>query len=305
MATFILRRLLTLIPTLFVVMTVAFFMMRLAPGSPFAHDRALDPKVLANLEAAYGLDQPIHVQYWRYLKNFVQGDLGASAKFQAWTVTEIVRQSFLISLTIGAFALLFAVVFGMTTGVVAAVRQNTLVDYGAMGFAMLGVSIPNFVLAPFLIVLLSFRFHLLPAGLWGSPAHVILPAIVTGLPYAAYIARLTRAGMLEVLNQDYVRTARAKGLAPSRVILRHALKTAALPVVTFLGPATAGILTGSIVVERIFNIGGLGTFFVQGALNRDYPLIMAVVVLYFGVLAVLNTMVDVGYSWLDPRVRPS
>ena len=305
MTVFILKRLLSLVPTLFVVMTSAFFMMRLAPGSPFAQERALDPKVKANLDAKYGLDKPIHVQYWNYLKNFVRGDLGASAKFKAWGVTEIVKQAFLISATLGTCALAFAVVFGMGAGVIAAVKQNSLVDHAAMAVAMTGISIPNFVLAPFLIVLFAFRLGWLPPGLWGTPQQVLLPALVTGLPYAAYIARLTRAGMLEVLNQDFVRTARAKGLAVPRVVLKHALKNASLPVVTFLGPATAGILTGSIVVERIFNLAGLGTFFVQGALNRDYPLLMAVVVLYFGVLAIMNTAIDIAYSWLDPRVRPA
>ena len=302
---YLVRRLLGAVPTLFLLITLAFFMIRLAPGGPFDGDKVLPPEIQANLDAKYDLDQPLFVQYVRYLGMIVRGDLGPSFQYSDFTVSELIRQGFPVSLTLGAGALTVALFFGVLIGCLAAWRQNSRTDYLLMGSAMTGVAIPNFVLAPVLVLLFAVVLGWLPAGGWGggAPHHLVLPVIALSLPYLAYIARLTRGSMVEVLRSDFIRTARAKGLPQWQVLLKHALKPALLPVVSYLGPATAAILTGSVVIEQIFGLPGMGRYFVQGALNRDYTLVMGVVI-FIGVLIVaFNLMVDLIYALIDPRIR--
>lgn len=303
MVNYLIRRLLQLPAILLVIATLSFFVMRWAPGGPFDTEKKIPPEVERNLKIKYRLDLPLTEQYGRYLIDLLHGDLGPSFKYRSRSVNEIIAQSFPISLILGMAAMCFALSLGIVAGVIAATRQNTWVDYSAMTVAMTGISIPNFVLGPILIILFVFLLPIFPVAGWGTPKHLILPAFVLGLPYAAYIARLTRGGMLEVLRQDYVRTARAKGLQERVVIFKHALKSAILPVVSFLGPATAGIFSGSIVVEQIFNVPGLGTFFVQGAINRDYTVVMGVELLYATLLILFNLAVDVTYTIVDPRIE--
>ena len=293
MARHSLRRLLGLIPTLLMLITVAFFLMRVAPGGPFDSEKVLPPEVEANLNAKYHLDEPLLTQYFRYLGQVATLDFGPSFQYKDWTVNELIAQGLPISLTVGLTAMILAFVLGTLLGIAAALRQNTAVDYSLMGFAMLGISIPNFVIAPILILLLAVYAGWLPAGGWDwSIASMVLPVVTLALPVTAYIARLTRASMIEVLNSNVIRTARAKGLPESTVIRRHALRPALLPVISFLGPATAGMISGSVVIERIFSIPGLGSYFVQGALNRDYTLVMGVVIFYGVLIIVLNFLVD-------------
>lgn len=302
---YLVRRLLGAVPTLFLLITLAFFMIRLAPGGPFDGDKVLPPEIQANLDAKYDLDQPLFVQYVRYLGMIVRGDLGPSFQYSDFTVSELIRQGFPVSLTLGASALTVALCFGVLIGCLAAWRQNSRTDYLLMGSAMTGIAIPNFVLAPVLVLLFAVVLGWLPAGGWGggAPHHLVLPVIALSLPYLAYIARLTRGSMVEVLRSDFIRTARAKGLPQWQVLLKHALKPALLPVVSYLGPATAAILTGSVVIEQIFGLPGMGRYFVQGALNRDYTLVMGVVI-FIGVLIVaFNLMVDLIYALIDPRIR--
>jgi oligopeptide transport system permease protein len=300
-----LRRLLGAIPTLFVVMTVSFFMMRLAPGGPFDRERMLAPAVEANIQKAYDLDQPLIIQYGRYLAKALQGDLGPSFKYQDYTVVELIANGFPVSFQIGITAIILALVIGGSLGVLAALRQNSVIDHGVMALAMIGIAIPNFVMAPLMTLIIGVYLKLLPVGGYGggSLRNLILPTIALALPPIAYIARLTRASMIEVLHSNYVRTARAKGLPPRLVIGRHALRAAFLPVVSYLGPAIAGIITGSVVIETIFGIPGIGRYFVQGALNRDYTLVMGVVIFYGSLIILLNLVVDLVYGLLDPKVR--
>ena len=280
MLRFLLRRLIVAIPTLFVVITVAFFMMRAAPGGPFDSDRKLPPAVMANIEARFGLDQPLPVQYGRYLGDVLQGDFGPSLKYQDKTVLQLIRDGFPISLRIGLSALIVGLVVGLTLGVVAALRQNRPADYLATAVAILGVCIPTFVTAPLLIRVFGSRLGWLPSGGWndGAIANLILPVVVLSLPQIAIISRLTRAGMVEVLRSNYVRTARAKGLPERDIVIRHALRGAILPLVSYLGPACAGVITGSLIIEQIFQLPGIGQFFVTGALQRDYTVVMGVVI---------------------------
>lgn len=297
-------RLLGLVPTLLVLITIAFFLIRLAPGGPFDGETVLPPEIRANLEAKYHLDEPILQQYFRYLGDVVSGDFGPSFRYQDWTVNELIARGFPISATIGGIAMLLAFFIGTLVGVFAAMRQNTAADYSVMGVAMLGISIPNFVIAPLLILGLAIYGGWLPASGWDwTWQRMVLPVVTLALPAIAYIARLTRGSMIEVLHSNYVRTARAKGLPAYRVILRHALKPALLPVISYMGPATAAMITGSVVIERIYSIPGLGSYFVQGALNRDYTLVMGVVVFYGIVIIFLNFLVDLLYAWLNPRIR--
>lgn len=299
-------RLLGLIPTLLVLITIAFFLIRMAPGGPFDGEKVLPPEIRANLDANYHLDEPLLQQYFRYLGQIITGDFGPSFQYKDWTVNELIAQGFPVSATVGGLAMLLAFVLGTLIGTVAALRQNTAVDYSVMGVAMLGISIPNFVVAPLLILGLAVYAGWLPAGGWDwSWQRMILPVITLALPAIAYIARLTRGSMIEVLHSNYIRTARAKGLPESLVIRRHAFKPAILPVISYMGPATAALITGSVVVERIYSIPGLGSYFVQGALNRDYTLVMGVVVFYGVVIVVLNFIVDLLYAWLNPRIRYS
>jgi len=277
--------------------------MRTAPGGPFDQERALPPQIEASLRARYHLDEPLIQQFARYAGDLVRGDLGPSFRYRNRSVNEIIAQSAPVSLTLGVVAMAFALLAGITAGVIGALREHTWVDHTAMAMAMAGLCIPNFVLGPLLILVFVFHLRLLPPAGWGGLEHLILPAITLGAIRAATIARLTRGGMLEALEQDFVRTARAKGLGERVVALRHALKVAILPVVSYLGPAMAATLTGSIVVERIFLVPGLGTFFVQSALNRDYTVAMGAVLFYSTLLVLLNLIVDVAYTLLDPRVE--
>src|SRR5258708_1618608 len=300
-----LRRLLGAIPTLFAVMTVSFFMMRLAPGGPFDRERMLSREIEANIRKADDLDQPLIVQYGIYLAKALKGDLGPSFKYQDYTVVELIASGFPVSFRIGMTAIILALIVGGSLGIVAALRQNSVADHLVMGIAMVGITIPNFVVAPLLTLVLGVFFRLLPVGGYGegSLRNLILPTIALALPPVAYIARLTRASMIEVLRSNYIRTARAKGLPGRLVIGRHALRAAFLPVVSYLGPAIAGIITGSVVIEQIFGIPGIGRYFVQGALNRDYTLVMGVVIFYGSVIILLNLAVDLVYGLLDPKIR--
>ena len=296
-------RLLGLIPTLLVLITIAFFLIRLAPGGPFDSEKVLPPEIRANLDATYHLDEPLLQQYFRYLGQIITGDFGPSFQYKDWTVNELIARGFPVSVTIGGLAMLLAFVLGTLIGTIAALRQNTAVDYSVMGVAMLGISIPNFVVAPLLILGVAVYAGWLPAGGWDwSWQRMVLPVITLALPVIAYIARLTRGSMIEVLHSNYIRTARAKGLPEWLVIRRHALKPAILPVISYMGPATAALITGSVVIERIYSIPGLGSYFVQGALNRDYTLVMGVVIFYGIVIILLNFIVDLIYAWLNPRI---
>src|SRR5437588_11796689 len=299
------KRLLGAIPTLFAVITVSFFMMKFAPGGPFDRERMLSPEIEANIARAYDLDQPLIVQYGIYLAKALKGDLGPSFKYQDYTVVELIASGFPVSFRIGMSAIILALIAGGGLGIVAALRQNSGVDHLVMAIAMVGITIPNFVIAPLLTLLRGGHCKLLPVGGHGegSLRNLIRPTVALALPPVAYIARLTRASMIEVLRSNYIRTARAKGLPGRLVIGRHALRAAFLPVVSYLGPAIAGIITGSVVIEQIFGIPGIGRYFVQGALNRDYTLVMGVVVFYGSLIIGLNLAVDLVYGLLDPKIR--
>ena len=305
MTRFILRRLVELVPTALVIVAASFALVRLAPGSPFSSEREIPPEVLRELDAKYGFDRPLPEQFARYLGNLLRGDLGLSTKYPQRSVNEIIADGFPVTLSLAAVALAWALLVGITAGVIGAVRQNTVWDHGAMTAALVGISIPSFVLGPMLVLLVSLRWHLLPPAGWGDWRHVILPGLTLGTIYAASIARLTRGGMLEVVRSDFVRTARAKGLSERLVIWRHMLRGGLLPVVSYLGPAIANMLTGSVVVEKIFNVPGIGPYFVDAAFNRDYFLVMGIVILYAGFLLVMNLLVDVVYGLLDPRIEYS
>ena len=305
MLRFTLQRLLTGIPTLLVLVAAAFFLIRAAPGGPFDRERQLPPEIEANIRRAYHLDEPLALQFGRYLGNLARGDFGPSLQYREFSVTELIGAGFPVSLRIGALAMLLAVAIGVAAGTWAALRQNQAADHLVMAAAMSGISIPNFVMAPLLVLLLGVTLGWLPAGGYGEGEwrYVVLPVVTLALPQVAYLARLTRASMIEVLSSAYIRTARAQGLSVATVVLRHALKPALLPVVSYLGPATAAIVTGSVVIEQIFGLPGIGRFFVNGALNRDYTLVMGVVVFYGALILACNFLVDVVYGLLDPRIR--
>ncbi len=304
MLRFIARRLLETIPVLFIILTATFFMIRFVPGGPFTAEKAVTPEVMRNLERAYDLDKPLWQQYARYLRNVVlHGDLGPSFKYPNRTVNEIIADKLPVSLELGAEALLIALVVGLTLGVLAAVKSNTWIDYVCSSTAMIGICLPTFVLGPLLVLLFAIRLGWANASGWYGPVDRVLPCLTLGCVYAAYIARLTRGGMLEVLHQDYIRTARAKGAGQLRVIFKHALRGGLLPVVSFLGPAIAGILTGSFVIETIFQIPGLGREFVNSAFNRDYTLVLGTVILYAALIIALNLVVDVVQVWLNPKLK--
>ncbi|MFC1701970.1 oligopeptide ABC transporter permease OppB [Pseudomonadota bacterium] len=304
MARHTLWRLLGLIPTLLMLITIAFFLMRVAPGGPFDSEMLLPADIQANLNAKYHLDESLLQQYFRYLSQIAVLDFGPSIQYKDWTVNELIGQGMPVSLTIGLAAMVLAFFMGTVLGITAALRQNTRVDYSLMGVAMLGISIPNFVIAPILILLLAVYAGWLPAGGWDwSIASMVLPVVTLSLPVTAYIARLTRGSMIEVMHSNFIRSARAKGLPEHVVIRRHVLRPALLPVISFLGPATAGMISGSVIIERVFSIPGLGSYFVQGALNRDYTLVMGVVIFYGVLIILLNFLVDLIYAWLNPKVR--
>jgi oligopeptide transport system permease protein len=307
MITFTLRRLLVAIPTLFIIATASFFLMRAAPGGPFDAEADLEPQVLENIRAAYNLDKPLVDQYWIYLKNALQGDFGPSLVYQDYDVTELIAIGLPVSMKLGFAAMLLALFTGGLGGIVAALRQNRFVDHAVMAVAMTGIAVPSFVTAPILALFFGLYLNLLPVAGWnnGAPANMVLPVIALALPQIAIIARLTRGGMLEVLRSNFVRTARAKGLNESRVVIHHVLRSACVPLLGYLGPALAGIMTGSLVIEMIFNLPGVGRYFVQGALNRDYPLVMGIVVIYATFIILLNLLSDLAYAGMDPRVRKS
>jgi oligopeptide transport system permease protein len=298
-------RLLGAIPTLLILITLAFFMIRAAPGGPFDAEKQLPAEIEANLRAAYHLDEPLVQQFGRYVWNLSRGDFGPSFQYKDYSVTELIAAGFPVSLRLGASAMLLALLFGVTAGTLAALKQNSRSDHAVMVVSMTGISIPNFVMAPLLILLFAVHLRWLPAGGIGDGGlrYLVLPVISLALSQVAYIARLTRGSMIEVLRSNFVRTARAQGLPERAVILRHALKPALLPVVSYLGPATAAVITGSVVIEQIFGVPGLGRYFVQGALNRDYTLVMGVVVFYGTLIILLNFLVDLVYAWLDPKVK--
>jgi oligopeptide transport system permease protein len=300
---FIARRLLETLPVLFIIITATFFMIRFVPGGPFTAERAVTPEILRNLEAHYGLDKPLYQQYFDYLGSLLRGDLGPSFKYPNRTVNEIIADKLPVSLELGLTSLAVALVFGLTLGVTAAVKRNSLLDYLCSSVAMVGICVPTFVLGPLFVLLFAIHFGWFNASGWYSSIDRVLPAATLGLVYSAYIARLTRGGMLEILNQDYIRTARAKGASEFRVIFRHALRGGLLPVVSFLGPAIAGILTGSFVIETIFQIPGLGREFVNSAFNRDYTLVLGTVILYAALIISLNLLVDVVQVWLNPKLK--
>jgi oligopeptide transport system permease protein len=301
---FIARRFLETIPVLFIILTATFFMIRFVPGGPFTAEKAVTKEVMHNLEKAYDLDKPLWQQYVGYLRKVVlHGDLGPSFKYPNRTVNEIIADKLPVSLELGFLSLAVALVFGLTLGVLAAVKQNSWIDYLCSSVAMLGICLPTFVLGPLLVLLFAIHFGWFNASGWYEPVDRVLPCLTLGCFYAAYVARLTRGGMLEVLNQDYIRTARAKGASETRVIFRHALRGGLVPVVSFLGPAIAGILTGSFVIETIFQIPGLGREFVNSAFNRDYTLVLGTVILYAALLIGLNLVVDVVQVWLNPKLK--
>ena len=303
MIRFVARRLLLFVPTLWVIATLTFFLVRLAPGGPFNAERDIPQAARAALAQKYGLDRPLAEQYATFLARAVRLDFGPSYKFPTRQVREIIIEGFRVSGELGGWALLVALLVGIPLGVIAALRQNTAADAAVMAAALAGVSIPNFVLGPLLVLTFSLGLYWLPPALWEGPQSRVLPVLTLAAAYVAYVARLTRAGMLEVLRQDFIRTARAKGLSERVVVLKHALRLGLLPVVSYLGPAAAAIVMGSLVVEQVFAVPGLGRYLVNGAFNRDYTLVMGVVLFYAAFLMALNLLVDLAYAWLDPRVE--
>jgi oligopeptide transport system permease protein len=305
MIRFLFRRLWVAVPTLFLVITAAFFMMRAAPGNPFDTDRKLPAQVERNIMAKYGMDRPLGEQYLTYLGNVLQGDLGPSLKYQDKSVLDLIKEGLPTSAVIGLSALTLACLIGVLLGVMAALRQNKLIDNLAMTVAVLGVCIPTFVTAPLLVLVFAAKLGWLPTAGLNGVRSLILPVTVLALPQIAIISRLTRAGMIEVLRSNYVRTARARGLPEHRIVFGHALRAAVLPLVSYLGPACAGLLTGSLVIEKIFSLPGLGKSFIIGALQRDYTVVMGVVIVYAGLILLLNLLADIIYALLDPRVKLS
>jgi oligopeptide transport system permease protein len=305
MTRFLLRRLCTAIPTLLVIATLAFMLLHLTPGGPFDSDKVLVPQIQHAIESRYHLDEPLWRQYLRYLGELARGDFGPSFQYRNTSVNELIAQGLPVDAAIGSAAMLIALLLGGATGLVAATRPGAWRDRLPMGLAMLGISIPVFVTAPLLILVFAMRLRWLPSGDWvaGSWRHLLLPALALALPYTAYIARIVRAAAIEALAQPYMRTARAKGLPMHVIVLRHALRPTLMPLVSFLGPALAGVLTGSIVVEQVFGLPGIGRLFVTGALNRDYTVVTGVTVLYGALIIGFNLLVDLCYAWLDPRVR--
>jgi oligopeptide transport system permease protein len=304
MMRYFLTRLAGAIPTLLIIVTATFFLMRAAPGGPFDQEQTLPPEIIANLQSAYGLDQPIWIQYGRYLRSLMHGDFGPSFKYKDFSVTELIAQGFPVTLELGVVAIALALAIGIPLGIFAALRHNRAADHGAMLIAVVGIAIPSFVVLPFLGLVFGIKLHWLPVAGWepNSPRYLLLPVIALALPPLAYIARMTRGSMLEVLRSDFIRTARAKGLPLRSIILTHALRPALIPVASYLVPAVAAIMTGSLVVESIAGLPGIGRYLVQGALNRDYTLVLGMVIIYSTLLIGMGLLVDLLYIWLDPRV---
>ncbi len=305
MLKFIAKRILEAIPAMLVLITVSFFLMRFAPGSPFSNDRPLPPEILANIEAKYGLDKPVFEQYTTYLTNIMVGDFGPSFKYKDKTVNELISGAFPVSAKIGAVAFIFTVILGVSVGTIAALNQNTWLDYSVMSTAMLGIVMPSFVLAPVLMYIFSIQLGWLPAGGWmdGSFKYMALPVAGMSLLYVATFARITRGSMIETLNSNFIRTAKAKGLSYGYIIIKHALKPALLPVVSYMGPAFVGIITGSVVIEQIFGLPGIGKLFVDAAFNRDYSLVLGVTILIGFLFILFNAVVDILLAVVDPKIK--
>jgi oligopeptide transport system permease protein len=303
MLRFIVRRLLVTVPMVLVVVSLTWGLIRLAPGNFYSGEKPIPPAIVKNLRAKYGLDRPWYVQYGKMLSNTLHGDFGSSLKYQGQPVNSILKSALPVSATVGLLAYLLALLVGIVSGTLAALRQNSRLDYTSMAIAMLGISLPNFVLGPILVLVCSLTWYWFPPALWGGVKHLILPVITLSALYMAYIARLTRSGMLEVLRSNYIRTARAKGLSEFQILTRHALRGGLLPVVSFSGPALAFLITGTVVVERIFALPGLGNYFINANLNRDEPLIIGIVAFISIVILIFNLLVDIAYGFLDPRIR--
>jgi len=292
-----------MVPTFLAIVTIAFFLMRIAPGGPFDGDRRLPPEVEANLRAAYQLDQPLVNQYVSYLGRIARGDLGPSFKQKDFSVNELIAAGLPVSLTVGGIALAVSLIAGVALGTTAGLFRGTSRDHAVIGLSALGLALPSFVVAPLLVWLFALTLDWLPAGGFGSPAHYVMPCMALSFPFIAAIARLTRGSVVDTLAMAHVRTARSKGLPGSRIVLRHVLPNALLPVVSFVGPAGAALLAGSVVIEELFALPGIGRYFVQAALNRDYTLVMGAVIVYAALILLLNLLVDLCYPWLDPRLR--
>lgn len=306
MILYALKRLLGAIPTLALIIVLSFLLTRLAPGGPFDDEQAVPPEIRANLERAYGLDQPLAVQLGRYVSGLLRGDFGPSFKFKDFSVTELIAAGLPVSLQLGGLSLLVAILAGIPLGTLAAMRHNRAADHVIMAVAVVGIAVPVFVVAPLAALVFGVHLGWLPVAGWspGEWRDMLLPTLTLALPVVAYVARLTRGSMLETLRSPFVRAARARGVPGSRVVWRHALPAALTPVVSYLGPAAAAVLTGSLVVETIFGLPGMGRHLVQGALNRDYTLVMGMVIVYGSFMIALNLLVDIAYAWLDPRIRP-
>jgi oligopeptide transport system permease protein len=300
---FVVRRLLVTVPMVLVVVSLTWGLIRLAPGNFYTGEKPIPPAIEKNLREKYGLDKPWYVQYGKMISNTLHGDFGSSLKYQGQPVNSILKNALPVSATLGLLAYVLALAVGIVSGTLAALRQNSKLDYSSMAAAMLGISVPNFVLGPILVLLFSLTWYVLPPALWGGPTHLILPVLTLSGLYMAYIARLARSGMLEVLRSNYIRTARAKGLPERQVLMHHALRGGLLPVVSFSGPALAFLLTGTVVVERIFALPGLGNYFINANLNRDEPLIIGIVAFISIVILIFNLLVDIAYGFIDPRVR--
>jgi oligopeptide transport system permease protein len=303
MLRFIARRILELIPVLFIIATVTFFMIRVAPGGPFDSEKNTTPEIRKAIEAYYGLDKPLFEQYLNVIQGYLKGDLGPDYKYPNRSVQELILGAFPVSLELGCIALAIALAIGITAGLIAAIRQNSLLDYSAMSLSMIGICLPTFVMGPLLALVFAIHWHWFNVSGWDFARDRLLPAMTLGFYYAAYVARLTRGGMLEILSQDFIRTARAKGASTARILFKHALRGGIAPVVAFLGPAAAGIITGSFVVESIFDIPGLGRFFITSAFNRDYTLVLGTVLFYATLIVFFNLAVDIVQVWLNPKLK--
>ncbi len=300
---YILKRLAVMVPVFVLVVTLVFFMIRFAPGGPFDGEKAVSPEIKRNLLAKYHMDEPLWKQYFNYLGDLARGDLGPSFKYANRTVNELIADGLTVSLELGMISLGWALLIGLTAGGIASLRPNTLWDYIPMSFSILGICLPTFVIGPVLVLIFGIWLEWLPVAGWNSWEDRILPSLTLGFAYAAYISRLTRGGLMEIRNQDFIRTARAKGLSEARILIVHSLRGGLLPVVSYLGPALAGIIAGALVTETIFGIPGLGRFFIQSAVNRDYTVVMGTALVYFTLIFVCNFLVDIAYALLDPRVK--
>ena len=302
MLAFLIKRIATTLPTLFIIVTIAFFMIRMAPGGPFDSERPVPAEIAANLDTVYHLDDSLVEQYTSYITQLLQGDFGPSFKYQDYSVTELISKGFPVSLQLGLGAMLLALFVGIVLGTISALNQNTGTDYSIMFVSMTGITIPNFVMAPLLALFFGVMLGWFPVAGWGGWKHMVLPIITLALPMIAAVARMTRASLIETLNAPYIRTAKAKGLPLRLILIRHASRETLLPILSWLGPAIAGVVTGSVVIEQIFGLPGIGRYFVNGALNRDYTLVMGVVVFYGVLIVVLNLIVDILYQLFDPRI---